>query len=838
MNSFALSLRMLRREWRAGELRVLAAALVIAVASVTSVGFFTDRVGRALSQQANMLLGADLVLISDHPLDAGFEREALRRGLRTAHTLSFPSMVLHGERAQLAEIKAVSRNYPLRGQLRVAQQPYAPDSASSEIPDAGTVWLDPRLLKQLDAGPGKTLEVGTSHLGVSAVLTQEPDRAGVLFNIAPRLLMNIQDIPATGLIQEGSRVSYRLLVAGEVGTVELFRAWAATRLKRGERLEGVSDARPEIRAALARAERFLGLAALTSIILAAVAVVMATRRFMARHLDNCAVMRCLGAQQRLIFRLYLIQFLLLGMLASLIGCLLGYLGQMVLAQRLGSMVAVALPLPSMLPAVLGILTGMVTLLGFSLPFLQQLKHVPALRVLRRELGPPGRFGLLGFALGLGGISGLVLWQAGDVRLGGYALAGLFSATLVAALLALLLIRALSGIRLRASASWRFHISASWRYGLANIARRAGGSVAQVSAFSLGMLMLLLLTVVRGDLMQSWQSTLPAEAPNRFVINIQPDQVQLLRGFFHERHIPSPALYPMVRGRLLAVNGKPVTSGEYPDERAQRLVEREFNLSWSDRLPDENQLVAGKWWAMEDHGAAQLSVEEGIASTLGIRLGDHLTYGVGGTTFSARVASLRKVNWDSFRVNFFVIASPGALEKFPASYITSLHLPDAQGSLLDEMVKAFPNLTVIDVAAVMNEVRTIMDRVAGAVEFVFLFTWLMGFTVLYAAIAATRDERVYETAILRTLGASRRQLLMGLFAEFAGIGLLVGLVAALGASATSYILSTRILALPYVFNFWLLPLGMLAGTAAIGAAGIAGCYSVLNQPPLQTIRDSS
>lgn len=837
MNGLKLSLRMLRREWRAGELRVLAAALVIAVASVTSVGFFTDRVGRALAQQANILLGADLAVISDHPLDAGFEREALRLGLQTARTLSFPSMVLHGERAQLAEIKAVTRNYPLRGQLRVAQQPYAPDRASSGIPEAGTAWLDERLFNQLDAGDGAGLEVGASHLAVSAVLTQEPDRAGVLFNIAPRLLMNIQDIPATGLIQEGSRVSYRLLVAGEVGKVELFRAWVEVRLKRGERLEGVSDARPEIRAALARAERFLGLAALTSIILAAVAVVMATRRFMARHLDNCAVLRCLGAQQRLIFRLYLIQFLLLGMLASLIGCLLGYIGQMVLAQRLDSMVAVELPLPSMLPAVQGILTGMVTLLGFSLPFLQQLKHVPALRVLRRELGPPRRFGLIGFALGIAGISGLVLWQAGDVRLGSYALAGLFAAALTAALLALLLIRALSGVRLRASASRGFHISASWRYGLANIARRAGGSVAQVSAFSLGMLMLLLLTVVRGDLMQSWQSTLPAEAPNRFVINIQPDQVQLLRGFFHDRHIPPPVLYPMVRGRLLAVNGKPVVTGEYSDERAQRLLEREFNLSWSDRLPDDNQLVAGNWWAGEDHGAAQLSVEEGIASTLGIKLGDQLTYGVGGATFSARVASLRKVNWDSFRVNFFVIASPGVLEKFPASYITSLHLPDAQGGLLDEMVKAFPNLTVIDVAAVMNEVRAIMDRVAGAVEFVFLFTWLMGFTVLYAAIAATRDERVYETAILRTLGASRRQLLAGLFAEFAGIGMLAGLVAALGASGTSYILSTRILALPYVFNFWLLPVGMLAGTVAIGVAGIAGCYSVLNQPPLQTIRDN-
>ncbi|HUW51515.1 MAG TPA: FtsX-like permease family protein [Sulfuricella sp.] len=824
MNGFFLALRMLRREWRGGELRVLAAALVIAVASVTSVGFFTDRVGRALKQQANVLLGADLVVVSDHPLDAAIEREALRRGLKTAHTLSFPSMVLYGEHAQLAEIKAVSRNYPLRGELRTAM----PDRAGGAIPELGTAWLDERLFRQMGAGQGAAMAVGNSRLAASAVLTQEPDRVGVMFNIAPRLLMNLDDIPATGLIREGSRASYRLLVAGDAGRVESFRLWTVPRLKRGERLESVSDARPEIRAALARADRFLGLAALVSIVLAAVTVVMATRRFMARHLDNCAVLRCLGARQRLISRLYLYQFLLLGLAASLVGCLFGYAGQMVLAQRLGSLLSTELPLPSMLPVVQGVLTGMVTLLGFSLPFLRQLKDVPALRVLRREVGTPRRFGLLGFALGLAAISGLVMWQSGDARLGGYVLVGLGAAILAAALLALLLIRALSGMRRQ--------VGASWRYGLASIARRAGSSVAQVTAFSLGMLVLLLLTVVRGDLMQSWQSTLPADAPNRFVINIQPDQLQSLHDFFRKNNVAPPRLYPMVRGRLLAINGKPVAASDYPDEHAQRLVEREFNLSWANRLPDGNQLVAGKWWAGDEPGAARLSVEEGIARTLGIKLGDDLSYGVGGAVFSAKVANLRKVDWDSFRVNFFVIASPGLLENFPASYITSFHLSAGQEALLDDMIRAFPNLTVIDVAAVMDEVRSIMERVAGAVEFVFMFTWLMGFTVLYAAIAATRDERVYEVAILRTLGASRKQLLFALFAEFAGIGMLAGLVAALGAGGTGYVLSTKILTLPYAFNFWLLPAGMLAGAAAIGLAGVAGCYGVLNQPPLQTIRD--
>ncbi|MDD5329678.1 MAG: FtsX-like permease family protein [Sulfuricella sp.] len=827
MNLFALSLRMLRREWRAGELRVLAAALVIAVASVTSVGFFTDRVGRALAQQANMLLGADLAVISDHPLDAAMEREALRRGLRTAQTLSFPSMVVRDGHAQLAEIKAVSADYPLRGQLRIARRPFVPDQASSGVPQPGAAWLDERLFAQLDARPGAYLEVGKRRLAAAAVLTQEPDRASVVFNIAPRLMMNLADIPATALIQAGSRATYRLLVAGEPRAVEAYRAWAAARLKRGERLEGVADARPEIRAALTRAERFLGLAALTSVVLAAVAVVMAARRFMARHLDSCAVMRCLGARQWLIFRLYLIQFFLLGLAASAVGCVLGYAGQMVLAERLGSLIAAPLPQPSPLPAVLGILTGMATLLGFSLPFLHRLKQVPALRVLRRDLGSVGRVGVAGFALGLAAVAGLVLWQAGDVKLGGYVLGGLSAAILLAALLALLLIRILSGLRRQAASAWR--------YGLANIVRRAGGSVAQVTAFSLGMLVLLLLTVVRGDLMQSWQSTLPPDAPNRFVINIQPDQLQPLREFFRARRLAVPAIYPMVRGRLLATNGRPVAPENYSDERAQRLVEREFNLSWAQRLPGDNQIVAGKWWIRRDE--AQLSVEEGIANTLGIKLGDRLSYDVGGTVFSAPVTSLRKVDWDSFRVNFFVIASPGLLENFPASYITSFHLPAGQAALLDEMVRRFPNLTVIDVAAVMDQVRAIMDRVAGTVQFVFLFAWLMGFTVLFAAIAATHDERVYEAAILRTLGATRRQLLVGLFAEFAGIGALSGLVAALGAGGTGYLLSTKLLHLPYAFDYGLLPTGILAGAAAVGVAGVAGCHGVLRRPPLQTIRNN-
>lgn len=827
MNTLKLSLRMLRRDWRSGELYALALALVIAVGGVTSVGFFADRVSQALKRQASQLLGADLVLVSDHPLRPEFEVEARRRGLATAAVVSFPSMVVSGGRTQLAEIKAVGAGYPLRGRLRIADVPQGAERPASGVPAPGTVWLEARLLNQLGFESGGVLELGQARLAAGAVLTFEPDRGGDLFSIAPRLLMNLADIPKTGLEQPGSRISYRLLLAGEGKAVSGYRSWAERHIGRGERLEGVSDARPEIRAALERAGQFLGLAALTSVVLAAVAIVLAARRFLHRHLDSCAVMRCLGGTQALIFRLYLYQFLALGAAASLAGCLLGYAAQWVLADRLGALVASDLPLPSLLPVAQGVLTGMATLLGFALPFLLQLKQVPTLRVLRRELGAPKRMSLVSFAAGFAVLSALLLWQAGELKLGLYVLAGLIAAVVVALLLALGLIRALAPLRRR--------VGAAWRFGLANIARRPGASAGQVVALGLGLMALLLLTLVRGDLMASWQDTLPERAPNRFVINIQPDQLQSLREFFANRRLPEAEFFPMVRGRLVAINGRPVSAAGYADERAKRLVEREFNLSWASRMQSDNRLVAGRWWTAADHGKALLSVEQGIAQTLGIAPGDMLTYRVADAAFSARVTSLRKVDWDSFQVNFFVIAPPGLLESFPASWITSFYLPAGQEAALDEMVRAYPNLTVIDVAALMTQVRAIMDRVAGAVEFVFLFTLGAGLMALYAAIAATHEERIYEAAILRTLGASRRQLVLGQLAEFAGIGLLAGITAALGASALSYVLSERLLHLSYTFNPWLWLVAVAGGTAGVAAAGWLGARGVLRHPPLETLR---
>ena len=830
MKTLKLSLRLLLRDWRAGELGVLAIALIIAVGSVTTVGFFTDRIQQALSTQANSLLGADLVVVSDHPMATSLAAKAAQLNLQSASTTAFPSMVLHGDRNQLAEIKAVSVGYPLRGALRVSPSAFAPDGFAVGIPAAGSVWVDARLLTQLGIRVGDTVQVGALNLIIGAVLTQEPDRGGDFFSIAPRLLMNLSDLKNTELVQAGSRASYRLLLAGGDTEVSTFRNWAMSQLERGQKLEGVNDARPEVRAALTHAQQYLGLAALLSVVLAAVAVALAVRRFMQRHLDSCAIMRCLGASQALILSVYLLELCWLGISASLLGVTLGYFAQYALALWLGTLVTTSLPAATLLPAGQGLLVGMALLIGFSLPILLRMRQTSTLRVLRRDFGTSQGYAWASTLLGVSVLAGLLLWKAGEFRLGLYVLAGLAAVVLVAGLLAWLLMKGV--------ATFSGYFAPSWRYGLANIRRRAWGSVAQIIAFSLGILSLLLLTLVRGDLMESWRATLPLDAPNRFLINVQPEQLAALDVFFKGQGLATPQFFPMVRARLTAINKQPVSASNYPEDRAKRLVEREFNLSSADQLQSDNTIVAGRWWSSSAPVSAQLSLEQGIANTLGLKLHDVLTYEVAGTSFSAQITSLRKVNWDSFRVNFFVITPPGLLANYPKSYITSLYLPDNRGVVLSKLVQTFPNITIIDVAAIMAQVRAIMERVAGAVEFVFLFTLASGLMVLYAAIAATRDERIFESVMLRVLGASRAQVLKGQFAEFVLIGVLSGLIAAFGASVLSYVLSTQVLHLPYLFNPWIGLIGVSSSAAGIALAGMLGTWRLLGQPPMLALRSAA
>ena len=828
MKSFALALRLLRHDWHAGEMRLLLLAVTIAVASLTSVNVFTDRIEQALERQASSLLGGDLVLSSDHPIAQYHTEQARSLGLQSSRAQTFPSMVMAGEESALVAVKAVTEGYPLRGRLRVANQQFGPDRETTAIPASGTVWVEQRLLNELQADVGSTLMVGFSELRVTAVITHEPARAaGNLFSLAPRLLLNMQDLAATQLVQPASRIKYQLYLAGNTEQIERYRPLLQEQLTSAEQLLGLENARPEIRNAMQQARRFLGLAALVSLLLAGVAIAMATQRFVRNHLDSCAVMRCLGASQSLILQIYISQIILIGLAASAIGVLLGYLAQAGLVGILGSLLGAELPPPSLAPAGWGLLTGLVTLTGFGIPPLLQLKNVPALRVLRREMGDRKSSAMLVYGTGFVTFCLLILLQVGDIKLTVFVLAGAAATLLLLSLLAWLLVLGLKQFRGR--------VGVGWRYGLTNISRRGPASIIQVVGFGLGIMALLLLTLVRAELLEQWQERLPEDAPNRFLINIQPQQVKAVEQFLKAGGLAETQLFPMVRGRLTHINSRPISADDFTEESAKRLVSREFNLSWAKQLQDDNEIVAGRWWHKNDQGQPYISVEVGIAKNLGLKIGDRLTYRVGSSEFSANIISLRRVTWDSFRTNFFVLAAPGLLNPYPTTFITSLHLPKGEQMLLNRLVEQFPNISIIDVDVLMAQVRNIIERVTLAVEYVFIFTLLAGLMVIFSAIYTTMDERILESAILRTLGARRRVLLQGIMAEFVGLGLLAGTVAASAATLSGYLLATRIFNMPYQPDPYLWLSGVLIGTIGIGVVGTLSTYFILRQPPLWSLR---
>ncbi len=820
------ALRMLARDWRAGELRVLAMALVIAVAAITSVAFFADRVGQALARDAHQLLGADLVLVSDHPWPRESAGLIDRAGLARAEGVNFISMA-SGKESALSGVKAVTENYPLRGRLRIAKAPGAPDAPAERGPAPGTVWLEERLVTALGAPVGSRIKLGRAQFDVAAVLTLEPERSTSFFNIAPRLMMNIADVQSTGLIQTGSRVWYYLYAAGSPAQVKALER--AVKLERGQRIDTLDTGRPEVRGAVDRAQRFLGLTALLAAILAGVAVALGTRRFVERHLDGCAVMRCLGATQSQLLRLYALEFLALGLAACAVGCVLGYFAQEAIGMAVAEVVRADLPPPRVLPAVQGFLVGLVLLLGFALPPLIQLKNVPAVRVLRRESGAPKGGTLAAYAAGLVSLGALLVWQAGDLKLGLYVVGGFAAAVAVFFLIAWASLKLVTSQRVISLVR-----TSTLRYGLANLRRHARGNAVQIASLALGLTAVLLLTFTRNELVDAWRRSAPADAPNRFLIGVQPEQLEPLQAFFAANKVDVPDLYPMVRGRLVAVNNAPVSEADYTEERAKRLVEREFNLSYMSDLPGHNHVVAGSWFGPNDRA---LSVEEGIANRLGWKLGDELTFQVGSERFAARITSLRKLRWDSMKVNFFVVTPPAILEGFPASFISAFRLEPEQQPVVTELAQRFPNITVIDAAAAVRQAQGIIDQLIDAVQFVFLFALVAGLLVLYSALVATEDERRREAAVMRVYGASRAQVTGTQRAEFLAMGAIAGVLATIGAAIIGQILARRVFELDLPPSAGLLIAGPLAGLVLLSLNAWISARKVLRASPALTLRDS-
>lgn len=819
-----LGVRSVFRDLRTGELRVLVVAVVLAVAASTAVGFFTDRVGRAILERSGEVLAADLVLRSNRPIPESYAELAADAGVATATVTSFPSVVLAGDASALADIEAATAGYPLRGRLRIADTPYGAAEEVQAVPPPGEAWADARLLARLDAAPGVALEVGATTLNVTKVLEFRPDQGTRFVDLAPTLLINAADVARTQLIQPGSRVSYRRLFAGEAEQVAALRGQLEERLGVSERLQDVRSAGPQIQNALKRAERFLGLAALVGTLLSAVAVGMAGRRYALRQIDAVALMKCIGVSRGYVLGVNLTQLLTIGLLAGLVGTALGFLAQGGLAALLAGL-AGDLPAPGGGTILTGLGLALLILAGFALPTFLQLRDVPPLRVLRRDVGPPPTPALLVYGLAVAAFLVLLYRQADDPLLAAWVAGGAAGTTVALAVAGVILVWLAT--RVRSSAG------AAWRYAVAGIARRGRDSVLQVAAFGLGIMVLLLLTVIRGDLMEEWQATLPEDAPNRFLINIQPDEAAAVESFLDAR-LGDAALVPMVRARLVEIAGTPVGDIAFPSERGRRLVDRESNLSWTDTLQSDNEIVAGDWWGA-DAAPGLVSLEAEFAVDAGIELGDELAFDVAGERFTARVANLRTVQWDSFNTNFFMVFSPGSLDPYPHTFIASVHVDKSDLGLTLDLVREYPSVTVIDIDAALEQVRSVMDQAALAVQYVFLFALLAGVVVLLAVVESGREERLFESAVLRTLGARRSQIFGAALIEFTLIGLLAGVLASAGAMVLGKVLASRVFELSVGFDPWLWVIGMTAGVAIVGATGVLATRRVVNHPPVEALR---
>lgn len=830
MTALRFAWRSLWRDLKSGELAILAVALVVAVAAVAAVGLFTDRIARGMERQAGDILAADLVVSSRTEPDAALNEAADAAGLRTSARWSFASVVVAGERSTLANVKAVADGYPLRGEVRIADAPFAPQRAADGVPARGALWMDARLFAQLGVAPGARVMLGNASFVAERVLEYTPDEGFGFTSLAPPLLMHVADVPDTGLIQPGSRVQYRALFAGTPDAVDAFRARIEPDLARGQQILDVRESRPELGAALDRAGRFLGLAAVVAVLLAAVAVAMAARRYAARHLDAIAVIKCVGGTQGFVLRAFALQVLLVGVLGSVLGVLVGWLAQFVLVHLMADLLSIAeLPVPRVGAAWTAVGTGLVMLAGFALPPLIPLKRVPPARVLRRDLDPPPLSAWVSYGVALAAVALLLYAQTGDAKLTGWVALGAAATGVVLAAGAWALLAAVS--RSRGA------VGVAWRYGLSNIARRRGESVAQIVAFGLGLMVLLLLGVVRADLMAGWRQTLADDAPNHFLINIQTHERAELARVFGDAGLETPTLFPMVRARLTHIGGTPVDDLEFTDPRARNFADREQNLSWMERPQPDNRIVAGDWWTADDYGQPLVSLEADAAGRFGVGVGDTLTYDIAGEALEVTIASLRTVDWESFNPNFFMVFPPQTLDGLPATWIGATYIAPSQRGALVELLRALPTITVIDIDAILDQVRRVVDQASRAVEFVFVFTLLAGTVVMLAAINASRDERLRESAMLRALGAGRSTVVRGLASEFVVLGALAGLLGAIAATGVGWLLAERVFEFDYRIDplVWLVGLG--AGGLGIGLVGIAATRSVLRVPPLAVLRRS-
>ena len=827
MRALALAMRTLMREWKSGELGVLVLAITVAVAALTGVGFLVDRIGIAVDNQAGEVLAADLRLESGQVMDDKAISEAQSRKLEIARSTGLFSVVFNGDANQLTSLRAVSERYPLRGKVMLSDEPFGTPELARGIPGRGEVWPDSRLAAALGAGLGTQLNIGATSFKVSRILISRPDQGATFLELAPSLIMNELDLESTQLIQPGSRLRRAQLFAGERDDIASFKEWLEANKKPNEEIEDIQDSAPQIKSAIDRSARFLRIASLVAVLLCAIAVAMAARRYVQRHLDSVALLKTLGATRNFTLAVSLSQLVMIGIMAAVMGSLIGFGAQAWLVQVLSGWLRGDLPPPGLAPLGVGFLTAIAVLGGCALPPLLQLSRTPALRVLRRDVGPPAPMVILAFGPAVLAIAFLIWWVMRDLKVFAAFVLGLAGFVLVVAAAGWLLVKLTT--RLRGG------VGVSWRYGIANLGRRRTESVVQLTAFALGIMMLLVLAVVRTDLLADWRRSLPADTPNFFFINIPSDQHQDFGKFLEERGAKDVRVRPMVRARMTHINGKAVEDIEFATPRAKGFANRDQNITWTDQLNRDNEITAGKWFTPDDHGKALVSVSTEYAEELKLGIGDSLQFDVAGESQTAKISSVRKVKWDSFQPNFFLIFAPGLLDGTQGTYMTAVHMEARNPKTIGDLVRQFPSVSVFNVDDLLAQVRSVIDKALAAVQSVFLFTLMAGLVVLIAAVQASREERRYESAMLRTLGASRGTVLKGLLSEFAMLGVLSGILAATGASIAGMYIARKVLQIPYELDPWVWFYGLVGGGLLVSVAGWLATRSVVNQPPVLTLR---
>ena len=821
-----LAARLLAREWKAGELRVLVFALIIAVLVSTAISFFTDRLQRGMVSRAAEFLGADLVLSARSALPEEWKQQAHDLGLQSTDVVEFSSVMTSDNSMQLSAVKAVGPGYPLRGEVRISDEQFADERTVDSIPPPGELWVEARLLNILEVDVGAALDVGRTSLEASAVLTHEPDRVGDFYSLNPRVLMNLDDLEVTGIIQPGSRIRYRLLLSGDEVALNRFQDWVRPQLEPNQRLTTVADDNQQIGSALDRAGQFLGLASIAAVVLAGVAVALSASRFATRHFDTSALLRCLGASRRRVMQIFLIQLACLGVVATLVGLLLGWFMQWGLIFLLRDLLPPDLPGVGWQPLLVGAATGMIGLAGFALPPLLRLGRVSPLRVLHRELAPLPSSGWLIYGLALGALC-LLMWQfTGNLPITLAVVLGGSVAAVLLGIVALGLLK-LVGNRLRQA-------SLAWRLGSGQLLKQPTTAAGQILAFGLILMAMVVILILRTELLDTWQAQLPEDTPNQFALNILPSEEAAFIAKLEEIGATPAPLYPVSPGRLTLINDQPVRDLVSKGSQAERAINRDLSLTWSAELAADNRIVAGQWWGEVAPETPEVSVESELAESLGVYLGDLLTFVIAGQTVEAEVSNIRAVNWDNFTPNFFMILSPGSMDNVPATLLTSFRLPSEHREGLRDLARAFPAMTLLDVEVILQQIREILAQVTLAVEYVLLFVLLAGFAVLFASLQSTLDERLHEGALLRTLGARRKLLQQANRMEFALLGALAGILAIVAAELITWLLYRYALELTWQPHLWYWLLVPLGGALLIGVAGAFGTRQVVRQSPMSLL----